>query len=146
MENVWTMYGYPWMENEWNMYVIHLRTMYVIHQCITWMKDKWNEKWNTSMEDFIALHRSFLRIHTSSINVIHRWKMYGTINGIHQTMIFVPLVEDVCITSMEYFYREYLPSMEDQNMKKKKKCFIFHNFFNNSSDAVSCGLSQYNWW
>jgi len=32
-------------------------------------------------EDFVALHRSFLGIHTSSINVIHRWKMYVTING-----------------------------------------------------------------
>jgi len=61
--------------------------------------------------------------------IIHRWKMYVTINGIHKRMIFVPLVEDVCITSMEYFYREYLPSMEDQNMKKKKKMFHFPQFF-----------------
>ena len=74
-------------------------------------------------EDFLALHRLFLGIHTSSIYVIHRWKMYGTINGIHQRMIFVPYMEDVCTTSMEYFYREYLPSMEDQNMKKKNVSF-----------------------
>ena len=112
--------------------------MYVIHQCITWIVHMYYRK-----EDFVALQRSFLGIHTSSIYVIHRWKMYGTINGIHQRMIFVPLMEDVCITSMEYFYREYFPSMEDQNMKEKK-CFIFQKFLNNSSDAVSCGLSQYN--
>ena len=51
----WKMYGRCMDIHKWKMngtkYGIHLRTMCVIHQCITWMKDKWNEKWNTSMEE-----------------------------------------------------------------------------------------------
>ena len=42
--------------------------MYVIHQCITWLVHMYYPK-----EDFVALQRSFLGIHTSSIDVLHEW-------------------------------------------------------------------------
>ena len=72
---------FPSMDiHEWKTYGtingIHQWKMYVIHQCITWIVHMYFPK-----EDFVALHRSFLGIHTSSIDVIHQWKMYGTING-----------------------------------------------------------------
>ena len=70
--------------------------------------------------------------------------MYVTINGIHQRMIFC----STCVRCMYYIDGILLKRISSIDGRSKyeeeKKCFIFQNFLNNSSDAVSCGLSQYN--